>query len=567
MFFTSITKDGVAQNFQSVKVEEFNLHSWKISIVTDKFLSDFITEPDGFSIIESPLINTPDFQKIIFSKVSFENKNDSVTIFKSTISGRPIYYHINSAGEFFCSTHISLLRSAGVPIEENRDVLPEFFIYRCVVPPQTLFKNIHQVIAGSTIRFKQVNGKYRISPIEKYNPPLPIKSHKKEDSEPFVTNTRTILEKTIGLLNPCSKNLEVLLSGGLDSSILFKICQDTYGIKTAYSAGYPFEDPKKNKEKEYALSAGDAFHIENIYYHFSTEQYLRGFIEGISGAEEPLHHLQSVLFYLLFKDGIPKTKNIIISGLGADGIFGTSTHYIVLNQEKLPQILRYFSYNLLKIICKIIDREKFPNNLFSRSFTKLNNNSLLWSIGSYGYDKWVQQYFTASEQDIIHGRENLVKMYTDRSMYDLISILDFYRTSVTQSIWSKVGESNGKIIFYPYNDLELINCAFSIPWEIKLKAPKYILRSVAQQLEIPEFIITRPKSSFGVLAKIWMEKGGTFEPLIPLASKVFDEKEIRKMQSSEPKKGMTYWNMLNYSIWKRICINNEPVDVLLEELA
>jgi len=30
---------------------------------------------------------------------------------------------------------------------------------------------------------------------------------------------------------------------------------------------------------------------------------------------------------------------------------------------------------------------------------------------------------------------------------------------------------------------------------------------------------------------------------------------------------MTYWNMLNYSIWKRICIDNEPVEALLEEIA
>ena len=80
MFLLTITKDGIAQNFQNGKIEEFNLHSYKVTVITDKFLSDFISEPNGFSVVESPLINTPDFQNIIFSKVSYDSKNDVINI-------------------------------------------------------------------------------------------------------------------------------------------------------------------------------------------------------------------------------------------------------------------------------------------------------------------------------------------------------------------------------------------------------------------------------------------------------------------------------------------------------
>ena len=45
---------------------------------------------------------------------------------------------------------------------------------------------------------------------------------------------------------------------------------------------------------------------EHSYIEFTVEDYLRGFIEAIHVAEEPLHHLQSVLLYLLFKKGIPE---------------------------------------------------------------------------------------------------------------------------------------------------------------------------------------------------------------------------------------------------------------------
>ena len=119
MFLIALTKNDIAQNFQSMKVEEYLIHSCKVTIVIDKFLSDFILYSDGFSVIESPLINTCDVENIIFSKILFNNKIDMISLFRSTLSGRPIYYHINTKGEFFCSTHISLLRSAGVKIEEN----------------------------------------------------------------------------------------------------------------------------------------------------------------------------------------------------------------------------------------------------------------------------------------------------------------------------------------------------------------------------------------------------------------------------------------------------------------
>jgi hypothetical protein len=75
------------------------------------------------------------------------------------------------------------------------------------------------------------------------------------------------------------------------------------------------------------------------------------------------------------------------------------------------------------------------------------------------------------------------------------------------------------------------------------------------------------KVSFGIKPKRYALKGGIFDSLIPLASNFLNEKEIRKMQSIDSKKAMTYWNILNYSIWKRLIINNQPIEVLLEEIS
>jgi hypothetical protein len=85
-------------------------------------------------------------------------------------------------------------------------------------------------------------------------------------------------------------------------------------------------------------------------------------------------------------------------------------------------------------------------------------------------------------------------------------------------------------------------------------------------IDLPGLIVDRPKQSFGASPELWGEKGGVLQPLVALCDGVFDKQEIQRMQSSEPGKAMTFWNMLNYSLWKRLCINNEPADKLLGEL-
>jgi hypothetical protein len=63
------------------------------------------------------------------------------------------------------------------------------------------------------------------------------------------------------------------------------------------------------------------------------------------------------------------------------------------------------------------------------------------------------------------------------------------------------------------------------------------------------------------------EVGGILDPLIPLAWKVFDARLLSSMRENrEPKMAHTFWNAVNYAVWKRTCIDNEPADSLIDEM-
>jgi len=569
MFLIAITKREIAHNFQPT-VDEFKSKSSILTVVTDNFLSNCKSNMKGFSVIESPLKSSSKLEDIIFSKVDYQNHDNILSIIRSTISGRPIFYHLNPKGDFFCSTHISLLRTAGVPIEENPENIPEFFIYRYVMPPQTLYKNINHLFTGGRLLIKIVNGKCKIHSLDHYN--APEQDHNMISIKNCSKKTYDYLRASIEKIESRKNEITVLLSGGIDSSILCSICQDRLGIDTSYSTGYPFEDPDLNTEKSYALSAAKALETKHKYYESTTHEYLTGVLEAISIAEEPLHHLQSVLLHLLFKKGIPRNKKIIIQGQGAGFSFGNFRGSLYWRDKKIIKLL---SKKPLKETLTTISRISRTGNGFinmlneSTSDIPLSNpKNPIWSWHDFGSKNWVCNYFNVTEESIINNRYNFIKKFSDRSIYDIWSLYSLLGDEdSTLPIWSKIGEGNKRIMYSPLYDTEVLNYVFSIPWKLKLKRPENRLRKeIAHCSHIPKFIINRPKSAFGVHSKSWSMKDGVFEPLVPLASKVFNEKHIRDMQSTNPKKAMIFWNILNYSIWKRLCINNEPIEVLVEEL-
>jgi asparagine synthetase B (glutamine-hydrolysing) len=570
MFLVAFTRHRVPRNFHTLNVVEIEKDSFIITVVTDNISSGYISEQNGFSIIESPLALSSDFRNIKLSEVHYNESDNLLTLSKPITSGRTIYFHINSGGDFYCSTHISMLRNAGVSIAENAEVLPEFFVYRYVMPPQTLYKDIKQLAAGNRLLVKFAAGKCEIVKTEEYNLPEPANDFGNIDE--ISAYVLKLLEKSVEILNPLKDRTTVLLSGGLDSSILFKLCRGVCETNDTYSTGYPFEEQDNNREKQYALSAAEALGAKHGYYQATTKEYLCGLLEAISLTESPLNHLQTPLLYLLFQKGIPKNKNIILSGLIADDLFGLPFHHSVYRREKISNqfIFKILSKYPLKQAMEFASSMTGRGKGFLNYLEKLpisDSENMLWSLGAYGSEDWVCEYFNVTKDDIIKGRYESIRRFHNRSIYDVISLLAFLGSgSITQALWAKLSESQGGILFCPFCDMDIHNYIFSLPWEIKLESPKSILCAVARKLKVPEFIINRPKSALGIGAIHWSRKGGTFEPLVPLASKVFDEKQIRDMQAEGPKNPMTFWNILNYSLWKRLCVDNEKLDVLLDQL-
>ncbi len=569
MFLFTITQQELTIPFPNHSIEQHKINNQYITIITDKAVSHLIEEPQGFTLLETPseLNNQP----ILFSAIKYTKKNKKITIYKAPLAGRPIYYYTNKKGEFYCSTHITLLRQAGVIIQENTNALPEFFVYRMVMPPQTLYKDISQLSLGATAILHIKDTGCNITAIEMYTPPQ--ENHSLTSPQKNTEKLYELLTKTIEPLREIKKKSTLLFSGGLDSSILSVICKETLNLKTTYSSGYPFEEPQLNYEKEYAITAAKALDLDHHYIQPTNAEYLQAFIESIAIAEEPLHHLQTPLFHYVYTQ-MPTTTQIVINGQGAGSYMGYFPYYLYIKDKPLIRflakppitslfrpILKY-SKNGKKLINYAEKAQKIDTYLLD------DVNHPIWSWMDYGSKEWAQQYFNTSPSQIHKTRTTYVNRIKHRSIYDIASLYSIFSDEdITLLLWSKIAEAHHKYLYFPFYDTNLLNYLYQIPWKTKLHPPRGKIKyDLARQCNLPSFITERKKIGLNIHTNTWADKNGIFEPIIPLASKIIEEKQLRNLQSNGTKKSTTFWNLINYAIWKRICILNEPVEDLLNEL-
>lgn len=572
MLLVALSRSSLLGQLKSYSAQQFPTGTdWLLTVVTDGSLSQ-VKVLEGEVLGSESLLNSLTAESDTeFVSARFSFGDQTLSIRKSTVSGRPVYYHLGANGEFLASTHIALLRQAGVEIEEDKDVLPELLIYRTVAPPRTLYRRIRQLPASGSIVVKLGKKGCDLSVGEMYVMPDGMTASGSEaDISKRVTD---LLRESVGRLKPDSSRVATLLSGGLDSSILCSLVEELLERYRTYSSSYLFEDPGKDLENSYALSAAAALSTTHTVFVPNSQDYVVGFVEALDAAETSLNHLQSVLLYLMFKSAIPGQFDRIVHGAVAETAWGTEMQRM-LRRSGTPRqrLLSMQPFHMgLRVVggvwARALEVHKDVTTVRNLELPLSSPNHPLWAISAYGDRDWVKRYCGVSDEDIIRSRYDNLQWFAERPLDDILSLYSLHFDVTTNiALWSKLGERQGKVVYYPFAAQQLLDFAFSIPWNVKLRNPKHILRETARGLGIPETIINRPKISFGINSKRWSETGGVLEPLIPVAAKVVDIHELRSLQGTASRPAMTLWSLLNYAILKRLFVLGERPEVLVNEV-
>jgi asparagine synthetase B (glutamine-hydrolysing) len=574
MLFVALTQSSILHRLPGGLARESRVSPhYLLSWVTDDFFSQW-SNAEGETAVWESLLGHPNNRRdgVSFVEARLSPAQQVLQVIKSSVSGRPVYYSVNSRNEFFLSTHIALLRQAGVPIEEDPEVLPELLVYRTVAPPRTLYRGIRQMRVAGRIVVQVKDGNLRVSDAsDGYNPPESANIGSEGEVAGRVAGTLT---RAVDKLASVAPRVATLLSGGVDSSILSVIARDRLSTPDTYSTSYPHDDFEENLEQKYALSAAQALGTRHTLFAPTATDFLTGFIEALAAAEAPLNHLQSILLHLLFKHAIPEGSDRVICGEAADSVFGLETHFALGQPPSLRR--RFLALAPVYLGLRAVGSGWARAQTLAAHIAQMQRLRLpitdpshpIWSYSAYGDFGWVQNHYGASREEVIASRCKQLQSVANRPFSDVLAIyaLSYCDVAVTTSIWSKLAEGQRKILYFPFASQDILDCAFSISWEIKLKRSKHVIREVGRRLGVPGFILNRRKQSFGIVSTRWAEKGGTLEPLIAVAAKVVDIKQLRDLQGTDPNKAMTLWSLLNYAVLKRLFVMGQSKESLLEEL-
>ena len=411
----------------------------------------------------------------VYSVSIWNDKKKELFLARDRFGIRPIYYSVLNNNFIFGSEIKTVLEFPEMESVVTKDGLCEILsVGPCHIPGKTPFKNVYEVKPASYIVYNQ-NGLY-----EEIYWKLESKNHTDTIDE-TADNIRYLIKDSIKKQMNYDDEFGVLLSGGLDSSIIAKFANVFYKEKTGkvlktFSVDY--KDQEKNFIKNDFQPNTDNYYIEIMKDFLGVENYkieldtpeLVDFLEEAMIRRDYPGMADVDSSYLLLFDKLKFDANTVLSGECSDEIFGGYPWYFkdeLMNSGTFP----------------------WSNALAERQ--NLLNNSLIEKIDLKGYADFA--YNEELSKIEYTGMESLETKKHKSLMY--LTMNWFMQTLIDRTdrmcAYSSVG------VRVPFCDYRLIEYAWNIPWEMKAyKGREKGLLRYSMEGYLPEEIIYRKKSPY-----------------------------------------------------------------------
>lgn len=405
----------------------------------------------------------------MFAFILLDKKKKIFFTARDRMGEKPLYYYKDNE-RLVIASEIKAIRkevSAEIEIDDT------FFSLESSFPSETIYKGIKSLEPG---HFMIYNGsdlkieKYWDFP--EYNP-----GNQKESY--YVEKLRFLLEDSVRIRLRSDVPVGVFLSGGIDSSIIASIANP----EKVFSCRYPYG--AKYDEIHYAKSVAQNIGAEHIIITPTSEDFATYFKSIISSLDEPVATASPFSAYMLAKKIASTEVKVILSGEGADEIFGGYTRYMLM----------------------ALSRNEFFNSPYIKNYREL---------ATYFYDNKsnddLENYFLLTNRNLENGKR-LKKYLSDifsqnRPLIDLLGISDFKLLFPSLiNMVDRCTSAFGLESRCPFLDYRILEFGFNLPPELKIKefTTKYILREAVRGIVPDEVLNRKDKKGLVSPVNIWFE--------------------------------------------------------------
>jgi asparagine synthase (glutamine-hydrolysing) len=382
---------------------------------------------------------------------------------------KPLYYSYLPHAFRFASTLPALLAAGNVDTRIDPVALHHHLTLHAVVPaPRTLLSGVQKLPPGTTLTIPYTkNSNPPIQNPKRYWQLSACRPQTPRTEKEWIETTHTALKNAVDShLHVADVPVGVLLSGGLDSSLLVGLLAENENIENLLTFSIGFEDApeEQGNEFEYSDQVVARYHTHHHRYTISNNQVLTRLPEAITAMSEPMVGQDAVAFYLLAEQ-VSQVVKVVQSGQGADEVFAG-----------------YFWYPLMNA-AQGTDLERFKPYYFDRSHAEFLQTVHPDYQGKDHTSQIVAELLAEGGADTF--LDKVLRMdVTTLIVDDPIKRVD--NMTMAYGLEARV----------PFLDHHLVELAASMPPELKLRENgKYVLKAIARNL-LPATVINRPKGYF-----------------------------------------------------------------------
>jgi len=472
----------------------------------------------------------------MFAFCIWDKKQQHLFVARDRMGIKPLYFNLTDQAFSFASNTQSLV-AIGADTSINSVALQQQLSLHAVVPaPNTVLAGVNKIKPATTLIIKS-NGD--IKETTYWQPKAQRPDIALTDSE-YIEKTHDLLTQAVlKRMDAADVPIGVLLSGGLDSSLLVALLKEAghEDIRT-FSIGFEDIDDEAGSEFEYSDQIVDRFDTHHEKYVVSNSQVLPRLGEAIANMNEPMVGQDSVAFYLLAEQ-VSKHIKVVLSGQGADEAFAGYFWYPRMQVEIGSEV------------------ERFSKHYVDRPYEEyLQTVNEKYHSGNHT-QTWLNKEFAKANADEFMDkvfRTDITRLVVD----DPVKRVD--NMTMAWGLEARV----------PFMDYRLVEHALSIPPSLKMSEEgKHPLKQISRGL-LPDSVIDRKKGYFPMPALKYV-RGEFLEFMADILTSsacvnrgVFDQNFVQKV-INQPEKYMTalngsrLWHLALLEYWLQINVDEKKI--------
>jgi asparagine synthase (glutamine-hydrolysing) len=318
-----------------------------------------------------------------FALAVWDNRNKKLFLARDRFGVKPLYFSNNKNFFRFGSSLQSIIAKKDINLELDNQSLHMHFSLHSVVPaPNTIFKNIKKVPPGHYLV---------IGPDQKILTNAYWKLDSSSQSE-LITDENEAKEQIKNLLlNAIQKRISasdidvgVLLSGGLDSSLIVALANDHFPNLKTYSIGFEDDKDEKGNEFFYSDQIAEQFKTKHEKIIIDNKSVLSRLPEAFKSMSEPMVAQDAIAFYML-SELVSKEVKVVLSGQGADEGFAGYFWYKNINAESndYRNFCKHYvdrSHDEVKEFLNIKFDSDYTSTMIRNKLNSANSKTLLGSV-------------------------------------------------------------------------------------------------------------------------------------------------------------------------------------------